>query len=250
MPLSGNLGDTLNVMPILSGIYNSTGHKIYLVVRNKMKMFEGFKEFMEMQPCIAALKFESDVVIDEDYVQFGLTEDFLPHPIRPWETCRFDSFLKKHYNLEYEIDDDFVLEVPDLECPSDLYLVGDRTYHKESDKRRSFDVLKSSEEFTLDKVYFLDYNLPVATNAAYIKASKMPLLTTFTGISVVSDLLKHNTVVIYGEDIKNWDDKHISYSFNKHFYRDRNCALIALDDFYIPDEKVTHEDEWRDFGTA
>ena len=189
--------------------------------------------------------------MDDDYVRLSLTEDFIPHPNRPWETCRFDKYLKGNYDFEYEIDDDFILTVPDLECPTDLYLVGDRTFHRDSDQRRKFNVLKDSEEFTLNKVYFLDYNLPVATNAAYIKASKKPLLTTFTGISVVSDLLKHNTVVIYGEDIANWDDKHISYSYNKHFYRDRNCALIALDEFYIPDDKVmTHEDEWRDFGTA
>ncbi len=234
MTMSGNLGDTLNVMPVLSGIYKSTGHKISLTVRNKMKMFNGFKEFMEMQDCIAALKFESDVTIDDTYQTMSLVNDFPIHPLRPWETVRLDTYFKTHYDFEYEVDDDFVFNVPEIECPTDKFLVGDRMVHKDMDQRRPMAVLKDSGKFPLDKCYFLDYNIPLATNAGYIKSSSEPFLSTFTGISVVSDLLKKDTVVIFDDLLANWDNKHISYSYNKHFYRDRKCELVHINDFTIP----------------
>jgi hypothetical protein len=234
MVMSGNLGDTLNVMPLLSGIYKTTGHKVSLTVRDKMKMFNGFKEFMEMQDCIAALKFESEVVMDDTYQQLSLVDDFPVHPIRPWETVRLETHFKSHYNMEFEVDDDFVFNVPEVECPTDKFIVGDRMIHKDMDQRRAMGVLNESGKFPLDKCYFLDYNVPLATNAGYIKASPEPLITTFTGISVISDLIKKETIVLFDDQIANWDNKHISYSYNKHFYRDRMCDLIHINDFTIP----------------
>ena len=234
MTMSGNLGDTLNVMPLLSGIYKSTGHKISLTVRDKMKMFNGFREFMEMQDCIAALKFESEVVIDDSYQHLSLVDDFPIHPIRPWETIRLETYFRLNYDLEYETDDDFVFNVPDIECPTEKFLVGDRMVHKDMDQRRPMGVLKDSGKFPLDKCYFLDYNLPLATNVGYIKASPEPFISTFTGISVVSDLIKKETIVLYDDLLAKWDDKHISYSYNKHFYRDRFCELMHINNFSIP----------------
>lgn len=234
MVMSGNLGDTLNVMPMLSGIYKSTGHKISLTVRDKMKMFNGFKEFMEMQDCIAALKFESEVVMDDTYQHLSLVDDFPVHPLRPWETVRLDTYFRSNYDIEYEVDDDFVFNVPEIECPTDKFIVGDRMVHKDMDQRRTMGVLRDSGKFPLDKCYFLDYNTPLATNVGYIKASSEPFITTFTGISVISDLIKKETIVLYDEQLTNWDNKHISYSYNKHFYRDRMCELMYIDDFNIP----------------
>lgn len=242
MPMSGNVGDTLNVLPVLSGIYKSTGHKISLTVRDKMKMFNGFREFMQYQECIAALKFESEVTLDNTYQHLGLENNFTQHPTRPWETVRLEEYFKGRYNIQFEVDDGFRLNVPKLPArPDDKFFVGDRMFHIEMDQRRSFNVLETSGKFLLDKCAFLDYNQPMLYNAALINETKKPIFTTFTGVSVIADLLKKEQIVFYSDDIKNWDNKPIEYSFNKHFYRDRKSKLTYLGDFNISDYEVTNE---------
>lgn len=232
MPMSGNVGDTLNVLPILSGIFKSTGHAISLVVRDQMKNFNGLKEFMLMQDCICAFKFESDVKLDDTYNTLSLTDSFTQHTTRPWETVRLEEYFRGKYNINFEVDDDFVLNVPEVEDPG-KFLVGDRMMHVSMDQRRKFNVLEHSGKFPLDKCQFIDYNQPMAYNAALIRATSKPLFTTFTGISVIADLLKKEQVVLWGDDIRDWDNKPIEYSFNKHFYRDRNSKLMYLGDFDI-----------------
>jgi len=235
LPMSGNVGDTLNVMPVLSGIFKSTGNQISLVVSDKMKIFNGLVEFLQMQPCIAAVRFVSDVHLDETYTIISLPDTYTKHPNRPWETVRYDEDFRRRYSMEYVIDDDFefVVPEPDTDVAAGKYIVGDRMSHHVMDQRRKFNVLESSGKFPLDRCFFLDYNQPMAVNAAYIKASTLPFLSTFTGISVISDLLKKETVVLWGEDIRNWDNKPIEHSFNKHFYRDRFSRLMYLGDFDI-----------------
>ena len=237
MPMSGNLGDTLNVMPMLSGIKKATGHKISLVVRDKMSAFNGFREFMEMQDPIANLKFESEVQLDNTYNTLSLVDDFPLHPVRPYETVRFEEYLKRNYTMNIDSDDSFILNVPDpQEDIGDKFIVGDRTMSsKGGDQRRAFDFLKQSGKFPLDKCHFLDYNKPVAHNAALMKVTTKHIFTTFTGASNIADLLDKKTVILWGDDLKNWDNKPIEYSFQKHFYRDRKCKLQYLGDFKLSD---------------
>ncbi len=231
MTMSGNVGDTLNVLPVLSGIYKSTGHKISLVVRDKMKIFNGFKELMQMQDCIHTLRYESDVKIDQTYNTMGLVDDFPKHPTRPWETVRLEESFRQRYNIEFEVDDDFILNTPEIIADPDRFLVGDRMMHRDMDQRRKFNVLEHSGKFPIDQVRFIDYNMSMAYNAALIKASRHTLYTTFTGVSVIADLLKKDQIVFWDDDLKNWDNKPIEYSFNKHFYRDRKSKLMYLGDF-------------------
>ena len=130
-----------------------------------------------------------------------------------------------------EVDDNFELAVDDIDHFHTSYLIGDRMTHPNMDQRRESGVLEYSGKFPLDKCTFLDYNTPMAVNAAYIKHTTKPIFTTFTGISVIADLLKKESIVLWGDDIKDWDNKPIEYSFNKHFYRDRKCKLMSLNDF-------------------
>lgn len=232
MPMSGNIGDTLNVMPVLSGIYKSTGHKISLVVRDKMAVFTGFKEFMLLQECLCSLKFESEVSLDQSYNHMSLVDDFTQHPNRPWETVRLEEYFRRNYNFDFEVDDNFIFNVDEtIDKVPEGTLVGDRMMHSVMDQRRQFNVLKSSGKFDVERYNFLDYNVPMAINAAYVKYTNNPIVTTFTGISVIADLLKKECKVLWGEDIRDWDNKPIEYSFNKHFYRDRNCKLMFLGDY-------------------
>ena len=241
MPMSGNVGDTLNVMPVLSGIYKSTGHKIHLVVKDKMKFFSGVKQFLEMQDCIYKLDFESDVKLDTTYNTLSLVSNFEKHPTRPWETVRLDEHVRRNFNIEYTVDDDFIFKVDDQIFTTSKFLVGDRMYHSEMDGRRRFNTLLDSGKFPIEQCQYLDYNLPMATIASMIKHSDKILFTTFTGISTIADLLNKEMVVLWGDDLINWDDKPIEYSYNKHFYRDRKSKLIYLGDFNITDYEVTNE---------
>lgn len=242
MPMSGNLGDTLNVMPVLSGIFKSTGHKISLTVKDKMKSFNGFREFMQYQDCIAALKFESEVKFDDTFQTMSLVDEFTLHENRPYETVRLEEDFKRRYNIKFEVDDSFILKVPELTTKiEDKFIVADRTMIGSGDTRRAFDFLKTSEKFPLDKCLFLDYNKPILHNASIINETNKPIFTTFTGTSNIADLLKKECVVLWDDTLKNWDNKPIEYSFNKHFYRDRKCTLKYLGDFNLQDYEVRNE---------
>lgn len=235
MPYSGNMGDTLNVMPVLSGLSKSNDKTINLVLRDKMKMFNGIKEFLLMQDCIGSVFFESEAPQNINYYILSLVEDFTLHSNRPWETVRLEEFLRRNYDLKFIVDDSFILNVDEKvnDIPSKI-LVGDRMFHSEMDQRRKFNVLQSSGKFDNDEYYFLDYNIPVATNAAYLKYTEKAVISTFTGISVIADLLNKDCLVLWGEDIRDWAGQPIEYSFNKHFYRDRKCKLMYLGDYSFP----------------
>ena len=47
----------------------------------------------------------------------------------------------------------------------------------------------------------------------------------------IADLLNKDQLVLWGEDIRNWDNKPIEYSFQKHYYGNRNSKLLYLGDF-------------------
>lgn len=238
MPMSGNVGDTLAVLPVLSGIHKSTGHTISLVVRDKMKMFNGFRDFMQYQPCISALRFESEVTLDQTFQIMSLVENFTQHPNRPWETVRLEEDFKNRYSLSFDVDDNFELSVPVADVKTDKFIVGDRMSAPDMDMRRKFNVLESSGKLPLEKCHYLDYNMSMLQNAALIKESTKPIITTFTGISTIADFLKKETIVLWGDDIRNWDNKPIEYSFNKHFYRDRKSKLVYLGDFDLSHYEV------------
>lgn len=218
-------------MPVLSGIYKSTGHAISLVIRDKMKIFNGFRELLLMQDCISAVKYESDVKLDDTYNTMSLVNTFDLDPNRPWETVRLDTDFRRRYNIDYTVDDNFELQVPDVDINPEKFYVGDRQFHNEMDQRRQFNVLQSSGKFPLDKCEFLDYNTPMHINAGILKKTNKPIFSTFTGISIIADLLNKEQIVFWGDDLKNWDGKPIDYSFNKHFYRNRKTKLMYLGDF-------------------
>ena len=86
---------------------------------------------------------------------------------------------------------------------------------------------------SLNGLVFLDYNNDLMTNAYIIKNSKKPFISTFTGISGIADLLNKEQIVLWGEDIRDWDNKPIEYSFEKHFYGNRKSKLMYLGDFEV-----------------
>lgn len=233
MPLSGNVGDTLNVMPVLSGIYKSSGHVISLVINDRMQLFKGLRELLLMQDCICKVQFKSDVIVDDTYNILSLVDNFQPHPIRPWETVRLEEYFRRNYDLNFEVDDNFILKVPEVDFKPDTFYIGDRMYHSSMDMRRKFNTLADSGKFDLSRVTLLDYEMPMYVNAGILAQTNKPFFTTFTGTSVIADLLNKEQIVLWGEDLKNWDNKDIEYSFNKHHYRDRKSKLVCFSDFHF-----------------
>jgi hypothetical protein len=134
-----------------------------------------------------------------------------------------------HPDIKFEVNDNFKIKVKDLGFTvEDTYYGGDRWSGPNIDARRASWTLAH-----IDGVTFLDYNKSMMENAYIISKSTKPFISTFTGISVLADLLGKEQYVLWGEDIRNWDNKPIEYSFDKHYYRDRGAKLMYLGDFKL-----------------
>lgn len=229
---TANLGDFLNAMPVLSGIYKSNG-KFDFIIRGDMKKFNGLKEFLMYQDIFSSVEFDSDVFLYGGFIGLSSwTREDRNNPNRPIETCRYENYLRDNFpQLQFEVDDDFILKVdPFIQEPVSFNVpyVGDRWQGPGIDGRRASWTLSH-----LDNVIFLDYNKTVMENAFCIWKSERPFITTFTGTSSIADLLNKKQVVLWGEDIRDWDNKPIEYSFEKHFYKNRNSKLMYIGDFEV-----------------
>jgi hypothetical protein len=231
---TANLGDFLNAMPVLSGVTKAYV-KYTLVIKSEMRKFKGIREFLNYQDLFEEVVFDDEVVTyNEGIIQLSswpMRED--KNDInRPIETCRYENWLKDYYNLKFLVDDNFTLKVEELNLPiDDSYYGGDRWSGHNIDKRRSSWTLAQ-----LPGIKFLDYDDDLMTNAYIIKHCKEPFISTFTGISCIADLLNKKQIVLWSDDIRNWDNKPIEYSFDKHYYRNRNSILMYINDFNV--EKV------------
>lgn len=224
----GNLGDFLNCMPVMSGVHNKYG-KIDFIVTHKLKQFKGFRDFLMYQGIFNTVEYDDDTLPPHDCIIVNPwnARETKGNPNRPLETCRFENNLVDMYKLEFDVDDDFVIKYPDCDVHvSDLPYVADRWSSAVIDKRRATWVLESSGNFTNNS--WLDYGNDILTNCYIIKKSVHPLYTTFTGVSVLADLLKKDMYVFWGDELLNWDNKTIDYSYKKHFYQDRFSKLVHL----------------------
>ena len=235
----GNLGDFLNCMPVMSGLHKKYG-KLNFFVTHKLKQFKGFYEFMMYQGIFNDVKFDDEMMVPYGAIfinPWDARED-KNNPMRPLETCRFENNLIDRYKIQFDVDDDFTIKFPDRNLPvaTDRNYVGDRWSSPNIDTRRPTRVLEMSGMF--NDCVWLDYNTDLLTNCYYIHKSPLPLYTTFTGISILADLLKKEMKVFWGDDLRNWDNKTIEYSYQKHFYQDRKSELIYIGDWLTkPDDR-------------
>jgi hypothetical protein len=232
---TSNLGDFLNALPVLSGIYKEWNNKedIHFLIRPEMKKFKGIKEFLLYQDIAHKIDFIDDVFVYGDIIELtSWTREDKNNIDRPIETCRYENWLKDRYDrLTFEVDDDFTLKVdPFQQVAVEIGkpYCGDRWSGEGIDGRRPSWVLSH-----LANVNFLDYNKTVMENAFTIWKSDKPFISTFTGISTIADLMNKKQIVLWGDDIRNWDDKPIEYSFEKHYYKNRNSKLMYIGDFDV-----------------
>lgn len=226
---TANLGDFLNALPVLSGIYKSTSEKIYLIIRKEMRKFKGFKELLMYQDIFEDVVFEDEVFVSGVKILSSWAREDKNNENRPIETCRYENWLKDNYGMEFDVDDNFILQVPELNMQfDDEYYCGDRWSGPDIDTRR-----KSNTLADIGNVRYLDYNDDIIENAYIIKNCKPPFISTFTGISGIADLLNKDQVVLWSDELKNWDDKPIEYSFEKHYYGNRKSTLMYIGDFAV-----------------
>lgn len=226
---TANLGDFLNALPVLSGIYKSTGEKVYLIIRKEMRKFKGIIELLMYQDIFEDVVFEDEVFVSGVKILSSWAREDKNNENRPIETCRYENWLKDNYGMEFDVDDNFILQVPELNMQfDDEYYCGDRWSGPDIDTRR-----KSNTLADIGNVRYLDYNDDIIENAYIIKNCKPPFISTFTGISGIADLLNKDQVVLWSDELKNWDDKPIEYSFEKHYYGNRKSTLMYIGDFAV-----------------
>ena len=239
---TANLGDFVQCLPVVSGYVKKHG-KVNFVIRNEMKKFKGMLEFLKYQDLFEIVCFDDEAikyggVLAPVFQLSSWTREDKEDPNRPIETCRYENWLKDHYQFEFEVDDDFELKFPQSNVPVDMDAIyaGDRWNHPGIDDRKETGVLSN-----LNNCKFLDYNNDLLTNCYIIKTSPKPFITNFTGIGMIADLLNKECLVVWkaedwkpeyrvGDNIQ-WDNgKDINKIFEKHFYLNRKAKLVHAKD--------------------
>lgn len=222
---TSNLGDFFNCFPVLSGLSKVYGN-LDLIIQNDMERFNGILELISYQPFIKNVVFEKDWKGSDPVIPFNSWVDVDPDMykisfIRPIETERYyRRFLE--YNAEFSVDDDFILQIPEIKVPVYETVIADRCSVTSHDKRRSCDLIKSSGKHKGD---YLDYTKPLIYNLNVVKNAKI-FITTFTGISVLVDLMGLYQLVVYDEEMETWGGRtDILQTFNGHYYFNRNTNL-------------------------
>lgn len=228
---TSNLGDFLNCLPVLSGLSKTYGDLI-LILQSDMQRFLGIKSLLEYQPCLSKVIFEDEIhqfeeLKNQQVIPFNSwVRQEQTSKYRPIETCRYEIRFKEDYNLKFEVDDDYILQFPeiDINC-EDLVVIGDRCDKTTSDKSRSSGLLKNSGKF--DNNFFLDYSKDCVYNVNVIKKCKK-FVTTFTGVAVIADLLNIEFDLYYEQSFDGWAGQSAIYTYNKHFYTNRKSILKLL----------------------
>ena len=162
---TANLGDFFNSFPVISGISKAVGQKIHLLIRPEMRKFVGIKELISYQSFIESVDFYDDVILYNTPVLdlSSWTRTDRNSINRPIETCRYENWVIDNYQLKFEVDDDFELQVPklDIDYLEDKILIGDRWSTKDDpmvDSRRKSYVIKDSGKYDDERYHYLDYS--------------------------------------------------------------------------------------------
>jgi hypothetical protein len=64
-----------------------------------------------------------------------------------------------------------------------------------------------------------------------IKKSKYPFVSTFTGVSILADLIGKENVVVYGPDMNGFMGWTPEFSYHKHYFTDRKSYICDINAF-------------------
>ena len=91
MNYTDSLGDFMNILPVMKGIYNSYG-KMNLIVRDTNKRFKGFRELLMYQDIFGTVFFDDEKTADANTTSLKISEpadESSDNPNRPGETRRW-----------------------------------------------------------------------------------------------------------------------------------------------------------------
>lgn len=237
-PRIHNLGDFFGCLPALSGLYKLTGQKMSFTICDRLKRFIGIKELLLYQDMFCEVNFvheqpnvENAMLID-DYDNEDNTD------CNPIVTFRYANYIRKKYSLDLKIDENFELMVPkfDMDYFDDKFILGDRWSAKDApdvDDRRKSNLLIDESKFPPNKCIFLDYSKDLVYNCSLVKHNKNPFISTITGISVISDLMKKDSYVLWDDDMTVWQGNDISYVLKRHYYNNRNTKFEYIKNFSV-----------------
>lgn len=247
MNYTDSLGDFMNILPVMKGIYNSYG-KMNLIVKHTNKRFKGFREMLMYQGIFGTVFFDDEKTADADTTLLKISEpadESSDNSNRPGETRRWYNTIRGITHLQFEVDDNFELKYPDykLDFDRNKFIVGDRWNGPLIDRRRATNILA---HLTDDRFGFLDYNNDMLVNCYLIKESNKPFISNQTGVAVMADLLKKETLIIWkpedwhpmfrdGDDIKwgageGFEGRNVHGTFLRNHYADRKCRMIHAKD--------------------
>jgi len=237
-PRIHNLGDFVNCLPALSGLYQATGEKIHFIICDRLQQFKGIKQLLAAQEMFSKIQFvyENPNVINYILIDdTGADDGDINVPL---STRRYANYIKQHSKIQFDVDADFELRIPKhvvVDTTNEI-VIGDRwslQLAKEVDTRRYSNMIESSGIMKDTRAYYLDYTHDLLYNCNIIKQNNKPFITTFTGIGIIADLMKKDSYILWGDDIRNWDNKPIEYSFDLHYFKNRNAKLVYLNDFDV-----------------
>jgi hypothetical protein len=236
---TANLGDFCNALPVISGLSKHFKQKIHLIIRPEMRKFNGIKEFLKYQPMIEDVDFSDDLLVFGEVVTLSSwTRMDQEAADRPIETCRYENWVRDNYGLEFQVDDDFEIQVFPMfiDDLTNRHIIGDRWSSKQDpsvDTRRNTNVIEHGANPDPTKVTYLDYTKPIMHNLNVIKNNPNPFITTFTGIGIIADLMNKETIVCWDEDMRTWDGHPVGFDFKRHYYGDRNAKLVYIKDLVL-----------------
>lgn len=233
---TANLGDFANALPVISGMSLADGGRpVDLIIRGEMRKFNGIKELLLQQPCINSVEFDDEIFSNGAINLSSWTRMDQNDKNRPVETCRYENWIRDNYKLDFQVDDNFELQITDVpfEDYSGKYIIGDRWNHHTIDTRRKTHVVRDGVNPDSDKVEYLDYSKSLMHNLNIIKYSTKPFITTFTGIGILADLMNKETIVCWDEDMRMWDGHPVEYDFIRHYYGNRNSKLVYVKDVVL-----------------
>ena len=236
-----NLGDFSHCLPVLSGLYKKHQVKMSFELCNRLERFNGLVDLLMAQDMFSDVSFKDNfqlndynIIIDDT----AASEHNLGN--EPIEVRRIYNYIKDKQNIDFGIDLDFELVVPEMNIPidSNKILLGDRWTTKDAidvDNRRTMAILKDSGKFNDDKYVYLDYTKPLLHNVYLIKHNPNVFITTFTGISVLAELMKKDNIIVCDDDYSkfiydNCQGRDHNHGVRLHYFTDRNSKLIHVNE--------------------
>lgn len=236
-PRIHNLGDFSHCFPTLSGLYKKFGHKFSFGICDRLMRFRGIKEFLLAQEMFEDVHFMHERPVEKDnYLVIDDTGPEGDYEQSAIVARKFHTFLTQTYGLDFEIDNEFELNIPkyNMDYFDDKIIVGDRWNSNDApdvDTRRYSNLIESAEIIPKEKCYYLDYKNDLLYNCSLIKHNKNALITTFTGISVIADMMKKDFFILWDNDMENWQNWNVQHVYDLHYYKDRKSELVYIKDF-------------------